>query len=375
MPHLVDVTLFFAPTSGGVRRYLLAKHGGLARSGRLRHTILVPGSADTGLPDDVVTFGSPAIPFGRGYRAPLGMARFRAQLRALAPDLIEVGDPYQLAWQSLRVARELQRPAVAFCHSDVESLAHAALGAWSARQVRRYLARLYGHFDLVLAPSAHLAQRLRDAGIQPVEIQRLGVDVDVFRPDVVDPGVRAALGIPADARLLVFAGRLSPEKRIPVLRAAMRRLGPGYHLLLVGSGRRARPASNITLLNYQQDPQQLARLLASADAFVHAGDQETFGLVALEALACGVPVIASHAGALPELVDATVGATFRPGDARALAAAVGGLFERDAGPLRIAARRRAEAHSWQAVCGDLLARYERLLGIRARAAWGLRRAG
>jgi len=339
LPHLVDVTLFFAPTSGGVRRYLLAKQGGLARSGRLRHTILVPGSADTGLPDDVVTFGSPAIPFGRGYRAPLGMARFRAQLRALAPDLIEVGDPYQLAWQSLRVARELHRPAVAFCHSDVESLAHAALGAWSARQVRRYLTRLYGQFDLVLAPSAHLAQRLRDAGVRPVEIQPLGVgvDVDVFRPDVADPSVRAALGIPADARLLVFAGRLSTEKRIPVLRAAMHRLGPGYHLLLVGSGRRARPASNITLVNYQQDPRQLARLLA------------------LEALACGVPVIASHAGAL--------------------ATAVGSLFERDADPLRIAARRRAGAHSWQAVCGDLLARYERLLGIRARAAWGLRRAG
>jgi alpha-1,6-mannosyltransferase len=228
---------------------------------------------------------------------------------------------------------------------------------------------------LVLAPSAHLAQRLRDAGIRPVEIQPLGVDVDVFRPGVADPGVRAALGIPADARLLVFAGRLSPEKRIPVLRAAMHRLGPSYHLLLVGSGCRARPASNITLVNYQQDPRQLARLLASADAFVHAGDQETFGLIALEALACGVPVIASHAGALPELVDATVGRTFRPGDARALATAVGGLFERDAGPLRIAARRRAEAHSWQTVCGDLLARYERLLGIRARAGWGLRRAG
>jgi alpha-1,6-mannosyltransferase len=371
----VDVTLFFAPTSGGVRRYLLAKHVHLARRGRLRHTILVPGKSDTGLPDDVVTFGSPAIPFGRGYRAPLALARFRSQLRALAPDLIEVGDPYQLAWQSLRVARELQRPSIAFCHSDVESLARAALGAWTARQVRRYLARLYGQFDLVLAPSAHLAQRLRDAGIRPVEIQPLGVDVDVFRPDAADPGLRASLGIPGDARLLVFAGRLSPEKRIPVLRAAMRRLGPGYHLLLVGSGRRTRPAPNVTLVNYQQDPGQLARLLASADAFVHAGDQETFGLVALEALACGLPVIASHAGALPELVDGTVGATFPPGDAAALAAAVASVFERDALPMRIAARRRAEAHGWQAVCADLLLRYERLLCIRERAAWGLRRAG
>ncbi|RPI12865.1 MAG: glycosyltransferase family 1 protein [Lysobacterales bacterium] len=356
-PHLVDVTLFFAPTSGGVRRYLLAKHEWLARARLLDHTILVPGPADTGLPRHVVTFRSPAAPFGHGYRLPLRMEPFREQLRALKPDLIEVGDPYQLAWQSLRVARELGVPIVAFCHSDLATLSRTLLGAWSSGFARRYLANLYARFDRVLAPSTRLAERLTDAGVPGVEIQPLGVDDAVFRPRAADPRVRAALGIPPGDKVLVFAGRLSPEKHVRILLEAMGRLGAGWHLLLVGSGRRARLAANVTQVNYQQEPAELARVLASCDAFVHAGDQETFGLVVLEAMACGLPVVAARAGALPELVDEDVGGTFTPGDPDSLVAAVCTLFERELATVRRAARRRAESRSWDAAFRSLTTRY------------------
>lgn len=373
-PHLVDVTLFYAPTSGGVRRYLLAKHEWLARARLLDHTILVPGPADTGLPRHVVTFRSPAAPFGHGYRVPLRMEPFREQLHALKPDLIEVGDPYQLAWQSLRVARELGVPIVAFCHSDLATLSRTLLGAWSGGFARRYLANLYARFDRVLAPSMQLAERLADAGVPGVEIQPLGVDDAVFHPRAADPRVRAALGIPPEDKVLVFAGRLSPEKRVRVLLEAMGRLGAGWHLLLVGSGRRARLAGNVIQVDYQQEPAQLARVLASGDAFVHAGDQETFGLVVLEAMACGLPVVAARAGALPELVDEDVGGTFTPGDPDSLVAAVRTLFERDLTVVRRAARRRAESRSWDAAFSSLTTRY---LGLVAgsvadpgrRAAW------
>ncbi|MGB5101926.1 MAG: glycosyltransferase family 1 protein [Steroidobacteraceae bacterium] len=366
--HLVDVTLFFAPTSGGVRRYLLAKHDWLTRHARLKHTVLVPGPRDAGLPYDFMQFASPAIPFGRGYRLPVRMGEFRQKLARLTPDLVEVGDPYHLAGHSLRVARDRGIPTIAFCHSDVVTLAASIMGPPGGRAARRYLADLYARFDAVLAPSAVVAERLAANGIRGIEIQPLGVDVATFHPGARDPSLRDLLKIPADARILVFAGRLSPEKHVGDLVEAARRLGDRYHLLLVGGGSTTPGAANVTHLEYQQDGRQVARLLASCDAFVHAGDQETFGLVVLEAMACGLPVVAARAGALPELVDESVGATFAPRDPDDLARKLAALFEEDRESIGRAARRRAEGYSWDSVFTRMLGRYTRLLSRPSIAA-------
>jgi len=150
--HLVDITLLFAPTSGGVRRYLLAKHEWLTRRSRLKHTF-------------------------------------------------------------------------------------SLLGRRAGRAAGRYLADLYARFDLVLAPSNVVAERLSGIGVRSVEVRTLGVDVDTFRPGARDVELRAVLGIPREVRLLVFAGRLSPEEHVGDLVAAIRLLGPRYHLLLIGSER------------------------------------------------------------------------------------------------------------------------------------------
>jgi len=273
--HLVDVTLLFAPTSGGVRRYLLAKHEWLTTRSRLKHTLLVPGPRDAGLPYGIVSFGSPAIPFGQGYRVPLRMHAFHEALARLTPDLIEVGDPYHLARQSLKVAHERRIPAVAFCHSDVGTLADSLLGRWAGRAAGRYLADLYARFDLVLAPSNVVAERLSGIGVDNVEVQTLGVDVDTFHPGARDPELRAMLGIPREARLLVFAGRLSPEKHVDDLVAAMRLLGPRYHLLLVGSERFAPRApddlARTVLAQFDRDRTAVGRA-ARARAEAHGWD-------------------------------------------------------------------------------------------------------
>jgi len=359
--HIVDVTLFFAPTSGGVRRYLMAKHSWLRGHTSLKHTIFVPGRQTEGTAYDVVRFASPAVPFGNGYRLPVRMRAFREQLARLAPDLIEVGDPYHLAWQSLKVARERRIPAVAFCHSDVITLAGGILGPVAGRTAAGYLRRTYAGFDAVFAPSATVANRLVAVGVKRVAVQPLGVDVGTLSPHARDPAIRELLGVSPHKRLLVFAGRLSPEKRVGDLVAASAILGAGYHLLLVGGSQRQARGPNITMLAYQREPRQLARIIASCDAFVHAGDQETFSLIVLEAMACGVPVMAARAGALVEIVDDTVGGTFTPRDPADLARAVGRLFERDRAEIGRAARRRAEANSWEAAFSQLLRRYSSLM--------------
>jgi glycosyltransferase involved in cell wall biosynthesis len=156
-------------------------------------------------------------------------------------DVIEAGDPYRLAWAALDAARVSGAPTVLFCHSDVATLAvHAiercsgigpdtthGLALRAGERIARYVARLGEAFDLVLAPSRALQRRLIDSGVRHVLYQPLGVDTATFHPRARDECWRAGLGIPAGARLLLYAGRFAPEKNMPQLEAAIQRLGAG----------------------------------------------------------------------------------------------------------------------------------------------------
>ena len=373
-PHLVDATLFFSPTSGGVRRYLLAKHAWLNARRRVLHTLVVPGAADRGGAGGIVEFRSPLI--RAGYRWPIRLPRLRATLGALAPHLLEAGDPYLVGWQVAEVADALGIPSIAFCHSDLIGLLAHRLGATGSRVAAAYLRALYSRFDLVLAPSRVVAARLDAARVERVVVQPLGVDAAAFRPGMRDPTLRTRLGLDGDARLLVFAGRLAPEKNVAELIEMVGRLGAPYHLLVIGGTRIARPAPRVTLLPYEANTHGIAASLAACDVLVHAGRQETFGLVALEAMACGLPVVAYDGGALAEVVDDSVGALAPPaGRAASLAAAVEDVYRRDPRALGAAARERVLAeYSWDAALTRQLRAYQALLANaaveRARPAVG-----
>ncbi len=364
-PHLVDATLFFSPTSGGVRRYLLAKHAWLNARRRVLHTLVVPGAADRGGPGGIVEYKSPRI--RAGYRCPVRLPQLRATLGALAPHLLEAGDPYLMGWQVAEVADALGVPAVAFCHSDLIGLLAHRLGATGDRVAAAYLRALYSRFDLVLAPSRVVAARLDAARIERVVVQPLGVDAAAFRPEVRDRTLRARLGLDDETRLLVFAGRLAPEKNVAELLELVGWLGAPYHLLLIGGTRAGRPAPRVTMLPYEAHTDGIAASLAACDVLVHAGRQETFGLVALEAMACGLPVVAYEGGALAEVVDDSVGALAPPaGRAAALAAAVEDVFRRDRRALGAAARERVLAeYSWDAALTRQLREYQALLAHAA----------
>src|SRR5262249_39340837 len=163
---------------------------------------------------------------------------------------------------------------------------------------------------------------------------------------------RHRLGLPENARLLVFAGRFSGEKNLNVLLHAFARLGAPYHLLLIGGDRYARPTGNVTMIPYRRDSQELAQWIASCDALVHAGAKETFGLVLLEAMACGRPVVAVRASAIPEIVDEKVGLLAKPFDGESMAQAVHALYDRDIEAIGAAARARVlRLFTWnQAFC-------------------------
>jgi len=376
-PHLLDTTMFFSPTSGGVRRYLLAKHEWLGRKASVTHTLLVPGAASGRTVGDIVEFRSPLIPFGAGYRFPWRLGEFRRVLKGLRPDLIEAADPYQMGWQVARVAGTLGIPTVAFCHSDLIGLFGGRFGRAAAALCTRYLRSLYSQFDLVLAPSLHVARRLGAAGIGRVAIQPLGVDAQAFCPERANRSLRASLGLRPRTRLLVFAGRLAPEKNLSDLDAVVDMLGDPYHLLVIGGPVAKRPSPRVTVLPYQREPRRLAAWLASADVVVHAGRCETFGLVALEGMACARPVVVYNAGALPEIVDERVGAVAPDKGPSALAAAVSGVFDRNPAALGAEGRRRVLAkYTWDraltyelGLYAQLLQRSSLLRGAEPQLAW------
>jgi alpha-1,6-mannosyltransferase len=361
-PRLVDTTMLYAPRSGGVKRYLCAKRAWLAAERPyVRHSLVVPGAADSYDGQGLWSIYTAPLPFGDGYRWPASKTAWMKRLIRQRPSLIEAGDPYTPGLAALRAGQRLGIPVIGFCHTDLAALAALHFGEWAEKPVRRRWAGIYSQFDQVVAPSRYIAERLADAGVAGAIALPLGVDVTAFHPGHADRArLRQRLGLAPDRRLLVFAGRPAREKKIDVLVEAVERLGDPYTLLLIGAGAAPSDASRVISLPYEREAVGLARLLASCDAFVHANDAEPFGLIVLEAMACGLPVVAPPVGGLAESVDNQVGQLAARSSAPAFAEAIEALFARD--PRRIGARARARAvcrHGWPGV-------FERLCGIYAR---------
>lgn len=360
---ILDSTLFYTQSSGGVRTYIDAKRQALLRRGDMSHKVVLPG-AGVRFDRDFVQLPAMPLPLAPGYRFPLRLGLWANVMAGLQPDLIEAGDPYTPAWAAQRAARMLDVPAVGFYHSDLLSLIHHRVGAFLDAGTRGYIRRLYRGFDLVLSPSQLMARRLAECGVEDVQVQPLGVDLEAFHPQRAKPDARRRLGIEDDRPLLVFAGRGTQEKNIPVLLEAMRAL-PDYHLLLIGTGLQPDAPDNVSVIHEFCPAPEVAGWMAAADALVHAGDQETFGLVALEAMACGLPVVCADAGALPEVVPARCGRHAPANDGDGFAEAIRDLFEHDdPAALGRAARAHVESrHSWDTVVDSLLGHYRRVLGV------------
>lgn len=366
--HLVDVTMFWSATGGGVRRYLMRKRALLLGQSAWRQTIVAPGAAGAGMID----CGGLPLPLSGGYRLPLRRAHAAVLIADQHPDLIEAGDPYRLAWAALDAAQRLSVPTIAFCHSNLAAMAARLAGGrgFAARSARRagqaYLRRVYQAFDRVYAPSAAMAGELRQIGLTHVEQQPLGVDSLVFHPDRRDPALRDAwrqkLGLAPDARLLLYAGRFAPEKNLPLLVEAVERLGAPYYLLAIGAGPTPPRGMRVRVLDYEASEARLAKIYASVDGFVHAGDQETFGLSALEAMASGTPIAVCAAAGLVELVAGGAGLPVAPSTPEAWASAMAALFDDERETRIRLARLHAESLDWRLTLPALLRRYQALVG-------------
>ena len=314
---ICDLTQFYSPVSGGVKRYLREKVRYLHEHTSDSHVLIVPGKRDERTEQGratVYTLRSPLLSRTSRYRALLRLRAVEEILVRERPDIIESGDPYQIAWKAVSTGRALGIPVVAFYHSHFpEAYLRSAtrffgktVTRYAMEFARRYVRNLYSRFSRTMVPSPALALLLQEWGVGNVENIDLGVDTAVFQPVPCAPTegaeTRAALEIPPDRLLLLYVGRLAREKNTQTLFDAfslLHREMPGrVHLLVVGDGLQRplihdleRETGALTWLPYCGDAERLAGLYRSADLFVHPGCQETFGLVTLESQACGTPVV------------------------------------------------------------------------------------
>jgi len=367
-PRLVDTTMLYAPRSGGVKRYLLSKKTWLeANRPGVSHALVVPGARHEAGADGIIKLHATKLPFGDGYRWPSSVKRWGAWVASMKPSIIEAGDPYTPGQGALEAGQRAGCPVVGFCHSDPAGLAALHFGEWAKKPVEKRWARLFSQFDRVVSPSKFIARRLEEAGVGNIVIRPLGVEIDTFRPDRRDRDwLLKRLGLGADARLLCFAGRPAREKNIDVLIEAVQKLGAPYHLVLVGAGQGMPAEDRVIALPYERDPRAVARIIASCDAFVHANDKEPFGLIVLEAMACGRPVVGVNAGGVAETVNDSVGQLAKSADPADYAAAIEALFERDIEAIGAAARvHTVERFAWNRVFEDLCMVYGDVSGQSA----------
>jgi len=315
---LCDITQFFTPTSGGVKRYLLSKAEFIRSKEGLQQVLILPGPKDSKAvngPLTTHTIRSPRIPGTQSYRLLMRTDKIRKILLEEKPDLVEVGDPYQLGWAAARLARELNLPVVAFYHSDypralgrtVERFATRGAARVAERWLKRYIIGLYSRMSATFVASERMLHILSDCGLAPLHLVPIGIDIQAFSPQPSRASIRSELGIDEGRFLLLYVGRMSREKNVKMLLhliELLSRQAPGqYHLLLVGEGhqdRLMRRASerreDVTWYRYCADSKRLAEFYSAADLFVHAGKVETYGLTVLESQACGTPVVALRGG-------------------------------------------------------------------------------
>lgn len=340
-----DQVLVFSP-DGGLREYKGAKICG------------VPG------------FPLPLYP---ELKLALPRPSLRQALEDFQPDLIHIVNPAVLGLGGLYYAKSLDVPLVASYHTHLPKyLEHYGLGMLEG-VMWELLKMVHNQAQINLCTSTAMEEALTSHGIERVEVWQRGVDTELFQPHLASAEMRSHLsqGNP-DAPLLLYVGRLSAEKEIDRIKPILEAI-PGARLALVGDGPYRQDLERIfadtpTHFVGYLTGKSLAAAFASSDAFVFPSRTETLGLVLLEAMAAGCPVIAANAGGIPDIVtDGVNGYLFDPTDEQGAIVATQRLLanQEERESLRQNARQEAERWGWAAATRQLQGFYRSVLAANS----------
>jgi phosphatidylinositol alpha 1,6-mannosyltransferase len=372
----------FLPVVNGVTNSVLRVVEHLVAGGH-RVLVIAPGADGPDSYAGARVVRIPAVDLPVVASMPVGVPsrRVLTELRAFAPDVVHLAAPFVVGHRGLVAARRLGIPTVAVYQTDVAGFASSYGLGLTSRAAWRWTCRLHRQADRTLSPSSWATAQLRARGVPRVHQWGRGVDTRRFTPSRRDPALRAELS-PGGELLVGYVGRLAPEKQVERL-AAVHDV-PGVRLVVVGDGpsaprlRAALPGA--AFLGFR-DGDELARIYASLDVFVHTGPSETFCQAVQEALASGLPVVAPDVGGPRDLVlpgrtgflvpprpDGADAAAVAEADAALRGAVVALTDPALRARLAAAARPSVLRRTWSTVCDELVAHYGEVIGASAAAA-------
>lgn len=342
--------------------------------------VYAPKVANPAFPSKGKLVGVPsiAIPGRAEYRLPVALSpRVRRDLAAFAPHVVHVSSPDIAGHRAVSWARRHRLPILASVHTRFETYPRYYNMAFLEPVLEAVLRRFYRRCDALVAPSESMAQVLRAQRMNyDIDIWSRGVDRDVFHPGRRDTAWRQSLGIADDEVVIGFLGRLVMEKGLDVFSDSIDQLarrGVAHRVMVVGEG----PAHDWfterlpqAVFTGFQGGADLGRAVASMDVLFNPSVTETFGNVTLEAMACGVPVVAAAATGSQSLVDDGVsGRLIAPGAVRQFAEALRAYVE-DA-DLRArhgaAGEARSLEFSWDRINQAVADTYLRLIRQKGKA--------
>ena len=328
------------------------------------------GAPDSYLGAKVV--GVPALPLPLYPELKLALPRpaVSEALEQFRPDLVHVVNPAVLGLGGIWLAKSRNLPLVASYHTHLPKyLEHYGMGMLEPL-LWELLKAAHNQASLNLCTSTAMVAELAAKGIQHTALWQRGVDTDLFRPEWRNDSMRARLHGPYDdtGNLLLYIGRLSAEKQIERIRPVLEAM-PQTRLALVGDGphrqqlERCFEGTPTTFVGYLAG-EELASAYACGDAFLFPSSTETLGLVLLEAMAAGCPVVGADRGGIPDIVsDGENGCLYDPDQPHSLTAAVKRLLgeSQTRGSLRQAARQEAERWGWAGATDQLRGYYRKVL--------------
>jgi 1,2-diacylglycerol 3-alpha-glucosyltransferase len=322
----------------------------------------------------VVRVPSLPLPAPTAYRLTLPLLPHRALARSARPSIVHAHSAFVTGWMAIRAARRYRAPLVFTYHTRLEDYAHYV--PFETRMTRSAVVRLTRVYanaaSAVTVPNPAMERHLRDLGVTTrIVVLPCPIDVAFFARGVRREQVRRRLGAGPSDRLVLIVARLAKEKNLDLGLAAFARLAVrGARLGIVGAGPERERLEALagqlgiagrTTFAGEFSRAELPDCYASADAFLFTSQSETQGLVLVEALAAGLPVVAVDTPQTRDVVGS--GPMVAPADADALAAALRPVLE---------ARRRVESSGvWrfdQATVADRLVDvYGSLLAAVSRA--------
>ena len=369
--HICVVTETYPPEINGVALTMSRLVQGLHARGHVVSVVRprqhAGDRADKGRNLAVTLVRGVALPGYAGLRMGLpagGLLRQRWTWRR--PDVVYVATEGPLGWSAVRAARRLGLPVLSGLHTNFHRYAEHYHARWLGRGVAHYLRRFHNRTGGTLVATPDLHQELEAAGFENVNVFGRGVDGRLFTPERRCAALRRAWGVSEPTLVVLYVGRLAPEKNIELAveaYRAMQRERGRVRFVVVGDG-----PLRATLQGAHPDlvfcgaltGEPLATHYASADVFLFPSETETFGNVTLEALASGLAVLAyDHAAARMHIVDGRTGALAPYRDRQAFLQRASALARapEDVARLRRAARESVVHLGWDHVVD----RFEQLL--------------